>query len=802
MLKLEKITKIYQTDEIKQKALDGVSINFRKNEFVSVLGQSGSGKSTLLNIIGGLDHYSSGDLIINDVSTKKYSQSDWDTYRNHKIGFIFQNYNLIAHQSVLSNVELALTLSGVPKKERIKRAKEALKKVGLEHHINKKPRQLSGGQMQRVAIARALVNNPDIILADEPTGALDSETSVQIMDLLKEIGKEKLIIMVTHNSELAHEYSTRIVELKDGKVISDTNSFDGKEKVEETDTKNKSSMSLLTALTLSKNNLLTKRGRTIVTAIAGSIGIIGIALVLSLSNGVTKYINDMQKNSFSTQPISIKNTKQQKSNDFKIEENTNKKQSHKNQILANDDISTNFSVMEKQTTKKNDTKGIMEYIEKNKDELSKYSTDIRYGYNVNIEVYDKNSKGEIVKVNPNENAENADSSGISSFLSTSLIKNAFSELKNKEQYSVVSGHMPANENEVALIVNQDNEINLSTMYSLDIEDKNEIANILNKSKSGEKVKLDNVLYSYDKIIGKKYKLINASDYYKKYDNTWVSMEKDNDYLNKLYNSGKDLEIVGILKVKDKNSSSGFLGYTHKLIENYINYANDSEIVKQQNSDKNINVLTGANFDNINSTYEDNMKIFGSASLDEPYEINIYPKKVDSKEKIKDFLDKYNKNLDENNKVEYQDDMESLTGALSTIVNMISFVMISFVSISLIVSSIMIGIITYISVLERTKEIGILRAIGASKKDVKRVFRAETIIEGLFAGCLGIVVSYLLSNAINVIVAQLAQIENITRLSIQHAIILIGVSVLLTVFAGTGPASMASKKDPVESLKTE
>ena len=802
MLKLEKITKIYQTDEIKQKALDGVSINFRKNEFVSVLGQSGSGKSTLLNIIGGLDHYSSGDLIINDVSTKKYSQSDWDTYRNHKIGFIFQNYNLIAHQSVLSNVELALTLSGVPKKERIKRAKEALKKVGLEHHINKKPRQLSGGQMQRVAIARALVNNPDIILADEPTGALDSETSVQIMDLLKEIGKEKLIIMVTHNSELAHEYSTRIVELKDGKVISDTNSFDGKEKVEETDTKNKSSMSLLTALTLSKNNLLTKRGRTIVTAIAGSIGIIGIALVLSLSNGVTKYINDMQKNSFSTQPISIKNTKQQKSNDFKIEENTNKKQSHKNQILANDDISTNFSVMEKQTTKKNDTKGIMEYIEKNKDELSKYSTDIRYGYNVNIEVYDKNSKGEIVKVNPNENAENADSSGISSFLSTSLIKNAFSELKNKEQYSVVSGHMPANENEVALIVNQDNEINLSTMYSLDIEDKNEIANILNKSKSGEKVKLDNVLYSYDKIIGKKYKLINASDYYKKYDNTWVSMEKDNDYLNKLYNSGKDLEIVGILKVKDKNSSSGFLGYTHKLIENYINYANNSEIVKQQNSDKNINVLTGANFDNINSTYEDNMKIFGSASLDEPYEINIYPKKVDSKEKIKDFLDKYNKNLDENNKVEYQDDMESLTGALSTIVNMISFVMISFVSISLIVSSIMIGIITYISVLERTKEIGILRAIGASKKDVKRVFRAETIIEGLFAGCLGIVVSYLLSNAINVIVAQLAQIENITRLSIQHAIILIGVSVLLTVFAGTGPASMASKKDPVESLKTE
>ena len=801
MLDLKNITKIYKTEEIEQKALDKVSISFRKNEFVSILGQSGSGKSTLLNIIGGLDHYTSGDLIINGVSTKKYKDDDWDTYRNHKIGFVFQNYNLIAHQTVLANVELALTLSGVSKSERIKRAKEVLKKVGLSHHINKKPRQLSGGQMQRVAIARALVNDPDIILADEPTGALDSETSIQIMDLLKEVAKEKLVIMVTHNPELAEKYSTRIVNLKDGKILSDTKPFDGKEKDIEEDNKNKSSMSLLTALSLSKNNLLTKRGRTIMTAIAGSVGIIGIALVLSLSNGVNKYINGMQSSSFASQPISIKNTivEEVQSDDYNLAKKESK--SHKDKILAKDDISNSLALSEKTRTKKINLEDLKAYIEKNQNVISKYASNITYLYNIDIQLYDKNNNDELVKINPNENADDLGGGFLSSLLSTSIIKNSFVELKNDEQYETLSGHMPQNKNEVVLVLDEKSEIDLSVMYSLNIENKNDVSEFLTKSENGEKIKLDDVIYDYDKIIGKTYKLINAVDYYQKVDNRWISYESDKDYLNELYDNAETLEIVGIVKVKDENSTSGFLGYSHELIENYINRANESEIVKEQIQNKDINVFTGNTFDSINENYDNNMKILGSADIENPSEIDIYPKTAESKEEIKKFLDDYNK-ANKDNQIKYEDDMEMLTGALSSIVNVISYVMIAFISISLIVSSIMIGIITYISVLERTKEIGILRAIGASKKDVKRVFRAETIIEGLLAGLLGVGVSLLLSLAINAIVKALAHIDNIMSLSIKHAIILILISVGLTVLSGLAPAGMASKKDPVDSLKTE
>ena len=801
MLDLKNITKIYKTEEIEQKALDKVSTSFRKNEFVSILGQSGSGKSTLLNIIGGLDHYTSGDLIINGVSTKKYKDDDWDTYRNHKIGFVFQNYNLIAHQTVLANVELALTLSGVSKSERIKRAKEVLKKVGLSHHINKKPRQLSGGQMQRVAIARALVNDPDIILADEPTGALDSETSIQIMDLLKEVAKEKLVIMVTHNPELAEKYSTRIVNLKDGKILSDTKPFDGKEKDIEEDNKNKSSMSLLTALSLSKNNLLTKRGRTIMTAIAGSVGIIGIALVLSLSNGVNKYINGMQSSSFASQPISIKNTivEEVQSDDYNLAKKESK--SHKDKILAKDDISNSLALSEKTRTKKINLEDLKAYIEKNQNVISKYASNITYLYNIDIQLYDKNNNDELVKINPNENADDLGGGFLSSLLSTSIIKNSFVELKNDEQYETLSGHMPQNKNEVVLVLDEKSEIDLSVMYSLNIENKNDVSEFLTKSENGEKIKLDDVIYDYDKIIGKTYKLINAVDYYQKVDNRWISYESDKDYLNELYDNAETLEIVGIVKVKDENSTSGFLGYSHELIENYINRANESEIVKEQIQNKDINVFTGNTFDSINENYDNNMKILGSADIENPSEIDIYPKTAESKEEIKKFLDDYNK-ANKDNQIKYEDDMEMLTGALSSIVNVISYVMIAFISISLIVSSIMIGIITYISVLERTKEIGILRAIGASKKDVKRVFRAETIIEGLLAGLLGVGVSLLLSLAINAIVKALAHIDNIMSLSIKHAIILILISVGLTVLSGLAPAGMASKKDPVDSLKTE
>ena len=802
MLELKNIKKSYTVGEVKQEVLKGIDIKFRNSEFTSILGSSGSGKTTLLNIIGGLDKYDSGDLIIDGVSTKEYLDRDWDSYRNYRVGFIFQSYNLIMHQSVLANVEIALTLTGVSKSERRKKAVDALTRVGLADHINKRPNQLSGGQMQRVAIARALVNDPEIILADEPTGALDSKTSVQIMDLLKEIAGDKLVIMVTHNPELAKEYSTRIIELKDGKIIDDSNPYNEKEnKVSEKVIK-KTSMSLASALSLSFNNLLTKKGRTILTAFAGSVGIIGIALVLALSNGVRNYIDDMQNDSSGIQAISIKNTRTEeaKSNDIKIGEK--KKEKHDNQILVNDDISSNMMLSVQQLTKKQNLKDLKKYIDDNKDELLKYSSNIKYTYNVDIQLYDKSENGDLVKINPNENADSVDATGLSALLSTSIIKNAFAELKNSEQYEVVSGHMPKDKNEIVLVVNKDCEINLSNMYSLNFENKNDVSRIMNSGITGEKVELSSVKYDYNKIIGKKYKLINAYDYYEKAGNAWISRENDTNYLNDLYNDADTLEVVGIVKVKDDNSTNGFLGYSHELLEDYITKANSSEIVKEQNKNKEINVFTGTLFDNVSTKYEDNLKVLGAASLDEPYEISIYSKSRDSKENIKAFLDKYNKKASKDDKVEYVDDIEMLAGTLSSVVKIISYVMIAFVSISLIVAALMIGIITYISVLERTKEIGILRAIGASKKDVKRVFRAETIIEGLLAGTMGVVISYILSLGVNGIVSLLAKIDNIMNLSIVHALALIALSVALTVFAGLGPAGMAAKKDPVESLRNE
>ena len=799
MLELKNIKKSYTVGEVKQEVLKGIDVKFRDNEFTSILGSSGSGKTTLLNIIGGLDKYDGGELIIDGVSTKKYNDRDWDSYRNYRVGFIFQSYNLIMHQSVLSNVEIALTLTGVSKQERRKRAIDALTKVGLKEHINKRPNQLSGGQMQRVAIARALVNDPEIILADEPTGALDSKTSVQIMDLLKEIASDKLVIMVTHNPDLAKEYSTRIIELKDGKIIDDSNPCKDKEdKVSEKEIK-KTSMSLLSALSLSFNNLLTKKGRTFLTAFAGSVGIIGIALVLALSNGVRNYIDNMQNDSSGNQAISIKNTRTEtmKSSDVNI--NPKKKEKHDNQILANDDISSNLTLAQQQLIKKQNLKDLKIYIDNNKEKLEKYSSNIKYTYNVDIQLYDENDNGDLVKINPNENADNVDASGLAAMLSTSIIKNAFVELKNENQYEIVNGHMPENKKEVVLVVNKEGEINLSTMYSLNFENKEDIAKIMNDKDS---IKLNDVKYDYNKIVGKKYKLINAVDYYEKQGNVWIDKSSDPSYLKSLYNEADSLEVVGIVKVKDDSSLNGFLGYNHELLEDYINKANDSDIAKEQLNNKDINVFTGIPFDNVTSKYEDNIKILGAASLDDPYEISIYTKNPESKDGIKKFLDDYNDKANDDQKIEYVDDIEMLTSALSSIVKVISYVMIAFVSISLVVAAIMIGIITYISVLERTKEIGILRAIGASKKDVKRVFRAETIIEGLLAGTMGIIISYVLSLGVNVIVSLLAKIDNIMSLSIIHAIILITMSVLLTVIAGLVPAGMASRKDPVESLRTE
>lgn len=805
MLEIKEVTKIYEMEEVKQVALDKVSINFRKNEFVSILGQSGSGKSTLLNIIGGLDHYTSGDLIINGTSTKQYKSSDWDTYRNHKVGFIFQSYNLIMHQTILSNVELALTLSGESKAERRKKAKEALKKVGLEKHLNKRPSQLSGGQMQRVAIARALVNNPEIILADEPTGALDSETSVQIMDLLKEVAKEKLVIMVTHNPELAKQYSTRIVSLKDGHIIDDTMPFDGKEKKENEDNKKRKSMGLFTALTLSLNNLLTKKGRTLVTAIAGSIGIIGIALVLALSNGVNNYANNLQKESAASMALSIESTatdsSKMKINTSDVDKN---KEDHPNTIVATDDISSNFMLSQKATIKKNNLKKMKEYIDSHKAEVEKFSSDVKYLYNVNLNIYDKNSDGSITKINPIENAGSAGDTGLLASLgSDSILKNSFSPILNEENYEVISGEMPKKYNELVLVVNKDNELPLSIMYSLNIENKSDVSEFIKKSANGESLNLKNVSYDFNKLIGKTYKLLNASDYYAVNNGIWISRENDTNYIKYLYDKGIDLRITGIVKVKDENISNGYLGYTESLTKYVMEQANKDEIVKQQMANKDINVFTGLPFDEIlKESYENNLKILGAGNEDTPYTINIYPKDANSKKEIKQFIDNYNNSASEEDKIIYSDQMEELTKGITQIVSMISFVMIAFVAISLVVSSLMIGIITYISVLERTKEIGILRAIGASKKDVKRVFVAETIIEGFGAGALGIIITYLLSLLANVIINALAKIEGLVSLSVSHAIILIAISVILTVIAGLGPAKIASKKDPVESLRGE
>lgn len=769
-------------------------------------GQSGSGKSTLLNIIGGLDHYTSGDLIISGTSTKKYKSSDWDTYRNHKVGFIFQSYNLIMHQTILSNVELALTLSGESKSERRKKAKEALKQVGLEKHLNKRPSQLSGGQMQRVAIARALVNNPEIILADEPTGALDSETSVQIMDLLKEVAKEKLVIMVTHNPELAKVYSTRIVSLKDGHIIDDTMPFDGKEDNENEDNKKRKSMGLFTALTLSFNNLLTKKGRTLVTAIAGSIGIIGIALVLGLSNGVNEYANSIQKESSATMALSIKSTATDNSKStFEMDTEKKEKQAHPNTIVATDNISSNLAITQKATTKKNNLKKMKEYIDSHKSEVEKFASDVKYIYNVDLNIYDKNSDGSITKVNPIENAGSATDTGLMASLSsmTSILQNSFGSILDESNYEVLSGQMPKAYNELVLIVNEENELPLSVMYALNIENKSDIAEFMKKSENGEKIKLQDASYEYDKLIGKTYKIINATDYYVQSNGIWISRQNDNNYIKYLYDKGIELKITGIAKVKNKNTTNGYLGYTEDLTKYIMEQSNKTEIVKQQLANKDINIFTGLPFDEtLNESYEENLKILGAGNEDIPYTINIYPKDADSKKEIKQFIDNYNSNASEEDKIIYSDEMEELTKGITQIVSLISMVMIAFVAISLVVSSLMIGIITYISVLERTKEIGILRAIGASKKDVKRVFVAETIIEGFASGTLGIIVTYLLALLTNAVINALAKIDGIMQVSITHAIILIGISILLTVISGLGPAKIASKKDPVESLRGE
>lgn len=819
MLELKKIYKEYITGDFKQVALDKVNLNFRKNEFVSILGPSGSGKTTLLNIIGGLDNYTSGDLIINEVSTKDFKDNDWDIYRNHRVGFIFQNYNLIGHQSILSNVELALTLSGVGKSERRKKAILALKKVGLEKHINKNPNQLSGGQMQRVAIARALVNDPDILLADEPTGALDSTTSQQIMKLLKEVAKDKLVIMVTHNPELARTYSTRIIELRDGRIISDSNPYDGKvntvedEIIKKNKTK-KTHMSFKTALGLSFNNLKTKKGRTILTAFAGSIGIIGIALILSLSNGVNKYIENVEAETLSSYPLTIVEESADLTEIMGIlASGKDKEINHdKDKIYSNTIMNKMFNSFVTKVSK-NDLKTFKKYLDNN-DEIGKYVNEIKYSYNIDLNIFNTYN-GELVKVNPSNLMSdlgminsNEMSSMYSSFGMGS--NDVFVELMdNKEnvlsQYDLIYGSYPKKYDEVVLIVNSNNEISDYTLYALGLKEQKMLKEMMYNVMKGEEVDDTNLEFSYEDICNIEFKLMINTDLFTKEGNRYVDRSNDLNYVNSILDKSVPLKVVGILRGNDDSvsyvSKTGGVGYTSKLTEYVINNVKNSSIVHEQENNKEVNIFTGSSFE-LGESYEDNLRKLGVTSVDNPSSISIYSKDFEAKENVVRIIDEYNKETLEEKKITYTDTIGLLINNVTTIVNIISYVLIAFVSISLVVSSIMIGIITYISVLERTKEIGILRSIGASKKDIARVFNAETFIIGLFAGCMGIIITLILNIPINVIINNLSGISGITKLPLVGSIMLIIISVLLTMLGGLIPSKIASNKEPVLALRTE
>lgn len=979
MLSLKDIKKDYVVGDSVVSALKGVSIDFRENEFVSILGPSGCGKTTLLNIIGGLDRYTSGDLNINGKSTKDFKDCDWDSYRNHSIGFVFQSYNLIPHQTVLSNVELALTLSGVSKSERRERAVKALEQVGLGDQLNKKPNQMSGGQMQRVAIARALVNEPDILLADEPTGALDTETSVQIMELLKSISKDKLIIMVTHNPELAMKYSSRIIKLLDGKVIDDSDPLDKNvvepiKKPEKEPTKAdikaakkerkklKTSMSFLTALSLSRNNLMTKKARTLLTSFAGSIGIIGIALILSISNGVQLYIDQVQSDTLSSYPLQITKTTASigeiMNTMAKNHEESGKHDMDKvySQNAMGEMINT---LMEE--TKVNNLEKFKKYLDENSD-LKDLTSDVQYTYATTLNVFTEGDDG-VKQVNPSTLLEDMGymSSTQTEAMSTSssmggmmgMGTDVWSEMIDNEdliskQYDVIAGRLPEKYNEVVLVVDKNNEINDYVLYSLGLLDPSSLNGIVRRALAGEDISVDSKqhVYTYDELLDLKFKVVPTPDFYEKKDGVWEDMTGDEDYMKKAVANGTEISVVGILRPDEDASSasiSGAIGYRHDLMTYLIDEVDKSEIVKEQKDNPDIDVFTGLKFkgdeaqadtdtnagdssaavsdsaaeskaekaedsseaDNKSaamaamgdssmeipegmteeqykalmeqsgaadtgelagmgmdamgsmdmsaiqsgdmssltetqkkyiaslsdeqmdlmkqmlkeqsdtnaeqlansgkystSNYDSNMKKIGYALVEDPDSINIYPVDFASKEKIIDIIDDYNDSVGEEDKIEYTDYVGLMMSSITSIINAISYVLIAFVAISLVVSSIMIGIITYISVLERTKEIGILRSIGASKKDISRVFNAETVIVGFVAGALGMIISYLLTIPINMIISHLTDVPIRATIPVSAAVILIAISICLTLIAGLFPSRVAAKKDPVIALRTE
>ena len=835
MLELNGIRKTYVTGATSVEALKGIDLKFRDSEFVSILGQSGCGKTTLLNIIGGLDKYTSGDLKINGRSTKDFKDRDWDAYRNNSIGFVFQSYNLIPHQTVLSNVELALTLSGVSKAERRQRATEALEKVGLKEQIHKKPNQMSGGQMQRVAIARALVNDPDILLADEPTGALDTQTSIQIMDLLKEISKDRLIIMVTHNPELATQYSTRIIRLLDGTITDDSNPYNGEDdnittKIDEdslTDKKSgktkkkKTSMSFFTALSLSLNNLMTKKTRTILTAFAGSIGIIGIALILSISNGIQNYIDRVQRDTLSSYPIQLQKESVDVSSMIEnMMGNKDKNVDHDKDKIYSNNIMTDMVNSMVAEVNSNNLKAFKSYLENHKCDVDGYISDIQYSYDVPLYIYSTDTSDGVTQLNPSSVMENMYGMSVSGdgmmsagMQNTSVWSRLFDNRQMlDEQYDLIAGSWADNYNEVMLVVDENNEIDDYTLYSLGFKDPAEVKKIFKNVMAGNSYETEETQYTYDEVLDKKFKLVLPTDLYR-YNDTlgiWEDASHDDEYMTTVVNNAEEVKIAGIIRKNPDAASvsvSSGVAYTKDLMPHIIDKVNETQIVKQQLADPEKDVFTGMSYDKTSiSTLENNKSLLGIASEDNPSEIDIYAKDFDSKEKLQDFIKNYNDEVTADGRdedtISYTDYVGILMSSVSTIITAISSVLIAFVAISLIVSSIMIGIITYISVLERTKEIGVLRSIGASKKDVSRVFNAETLIEGFVSGAMGIIITLILCIPANAGIKNVTDISNVAQLPVAGAVILVIISMLLTTIAGLIPAKMAAKKDPVVALRTE
>jgi putative ABC transport system permease protein len=868
MLQCVHLVKEYYAGDQIIKAVNDLSVTFGDNEFVSILGPSGCGKTTLLNIIGGLDQYTSGDLIINGKSTKEYTDKDWDTYRNHKIGFVFQSYNLIMHQNVLQNVEMALTLSGVPASERKERAKKALEKVGLGDQLDKKPAQMSGGQMQRVAIARALVNDPDIVLADEPTGALDSQTSVQIMEILKEIAKEKLVIMVTHNPELAKAYSTRIITLKDGKITSDSSPVDAEKETPKPDSKKRPSMSFGTALRLSMGNLMTKKGRTLLVSFAGSIGIIGIGLIMSLSNGVQNYISKVESDTMADYPITLEDNTMNMSavmsafmdtgrDDKEESEGTEKSEESEDLVSAR---KMSASVLEAMSeTQENNLSVFKRYLESDEGEaFQEAAKAIEYSYDSNMLVFKEEDGKDLVQISPDTLMSEL---GFSSFGQLSSLMGGSagsgtdvwtqlpdSTVLRDETYALNYGSWPENENEIVLALDSRGQVTDQTLYLLGLMDRQELIDAYQRVLDGtaDSIELSEPpTYTKDEIVGMTFTVLPASAQYEKVGSVWIDQSDDEEFMQaQLEKYGKEVKIVGLIEPQDKTVSSSIssgLYYTSALADWVNEQAENSEIVKAQKADDKINIFTGQSFssteklsmsdltqeqmaqfasmdqqnlvnyittynENANATYDSNLSKLGVVEKDYPSSISLYAASFDDKQKLADLISDYNALQQakgkEENVLSYTDTIGTMLSGVQEIINLISYVLMGFVSVSLIVSSIMIGIITYISVLERIKEIGILRALGASKKDIRNVFNAETFIIGLASGILGIAITVLLDWPISLIVQNLTGAAGIASMPWQGALVLIVLNLALTTIAGLIPASMASRKNPVEALRSE